>query len=230
MTREKPSAGRDRGTSASEDDALWESVTRSVQPIARRGLLPDSAKHGELSGDGKGAKGSGTAAPATQKQPLREPIDLSEFSIGGRRGDAVSNPAAGRPPVLTSRQSPAHHPPAGLSHGDTPGVDRRTSEKFRRGLMPIEATLDLHGHTQATGHQALVSFIRAHQAAGRRCVLVITGKGLKEDWSVGVLRAALPEWLNAPELRKLVLAFTYAQPHHGGSGAVYLLLRRNRQG
>ena len=96
--------------------------------------------------------------------------------------------------------------------------------------MPIDAKLDLHGHTQATGRTALAGFLQAHRAAGRRCVLVVTGKGLKDDWSVGALRQALPGWLNAPDLRRLILAFCHAQPQHGGSGAVYILLRRERGG
>ena len=105
-----------------------------------------------------------------------------------------------------------------------------TATRFRRGLMPIDAKLDLHGHTQATGRTAFAGFLRAHRAAGRRCVLVVTGKGLKDDWSVGALRQALPGWLNAPDLRRLILAFCHAQPQHGGSGAVYILLRRERGG
>ena len=96
--------------------------------------------------------------------------------------------------------------------------------------MPIEAKLDLHGHTRESGRQALTGFLRAHRAAGRRCVLVVTGKGLKDDWSVGALRQALPGWLNAPDLRRLILAYCQAQPQHGGSGAVYILLRRERGG
>ena len=92
----------------------------------------------------------------------------------------------------------------------------------------FDAKLDLHGHTRESGRQALTGFLRAHRAAGRRCVLVVTGKGLKDDWSVGALRQALPDWLNAPDLRRLILAFCHAQPQHGGSGAVYILLRRER--
>ena len=58
---------------------------------------------------------------------------------------------------------------------------------------------------------------------------MITGKGLKGDtWSPGVLREAVPGWLNAPPLRGIVLSFAYAQPQHGGSGALYVLLKRRR--
>jgi len=61
------------------------------------------------------------------------------------------------------------------------------------------------------------------RAAGKRCVLVITGHG---RISGGVLKASVPRWLAEPELRRHVLAIAPAQPQHGGAGALYLLLRR----
>jgi len=193
-----------------DDDArLWESVARSVKPIAKRGIIP----------------AQGPDAPEPQKKASKTPEDapakrpriaIDDLRIGSGSGQSASSPSPAR------RSSD-------LSHGDAPGVDRRTAEKLRRGLMPIEATLDLHGYSQDSGRQALLGFLEAHRSAGRRCVLVITGKGLKDDWSVGVLRQAVPQWLNAEPFRKLILAYSYAQPHHGGSGAIYILLRRNRQ-
>ncbi|MDE0718757.1 MAG: Smr/MutS family protein, partial [Rhodospirillaceae bacterium] len=145
-------------------------------------------------------------------QGERARVNISGLKIG----------AQNRPPVTAVPRS------GGLGLGDAPGVDKRTATRFRRGLMPIDARLDLHGHSQKSGRAALAGFLRAHRAAGRRCVLVVTGKGLKDDWSVGALRQALPGWLNAPDLRRLILAYCHAQPHHGGSGAVYILLRRER--
>ena len=223
-------SGRDRkpvADSAGDDDdedddaRLWESVTRSVKPIARKDIAPEAA-----------APAPERPLPAAKKEPAeksaspqpnprgeRERVDISGLRIGGQ--DRPAQAAAARPGGSKTG-------PAGLSYGDAPGVDRRTATRFRRGLMPIDATLDLHGHTRATGRTALAGFLRAHRAAGRRCVLVVTGKGLKDDWSVGALRQALPGWLNAPDLRRLILAYCHAQPHHGGSGAVYILLRRER--
>ena len=104
-------------------------------------------------------------------------------------------------------------------------MDKRTLTRFRRGQMEIEATLDLHGHTQDSAHRALDAFIKGHAAAGRRCVIVVTGKGRDGD---GVLRAEAPRWLNEPDLRQHVLAFSHARPADGGDGALYVLLKRKR--
>ncbi len=114
-----------------------------------------------------------------------------------------------------------------LAPGDSPGVDRRTAEKFRRGQLAVEARLDLHGLTQEEAHRALGRFIEQAHASGLRTVLVITGKGGFGD-ARGVLREAVPRWLNEGDLRPRVLSCAWAQPKHGGAGALYVLLRRRR--
>lgn len=117
-------------------------------------------------------------------------------------------------------------PPPEISAGEFSGMDRRTAERFRRGKLPIEARLDLHGHYQDAAHDALAGFITESAARGRRNVLVITGRGSREG--SGVLRERLPQWLNQPPCRAHVLAFTPARPEHGRDGAFYVLLRRKR--
>ncbi len=98
---------------------------------------------------------------------------------------------------------------------------------MKRGRLPVEATLDLHGHTQDEAHAALGAFLAAAEARALRCVLVITGKGLTKVTG-GVLRNQVPRWLNEPANRARILAFDYAQPKHGGLGALYVLMRRKR--
>jgi DNA-nicking Smr family endonuclease len=107
------------------------------------------------------------------------------------------------------------------------GIDRANAEKLKRGFHRIEARLDLHGMRQAEAHNALAAFIAGSRDAGRRCVLVITGRGLGQN-GPGVLKSLVPRWLEEPELRRHILAIASAQPQHGGSGASYLLLRRRR--
>jgi DNA-nicking Smr family endonuclease len=107
------------------------------------------------------------------------------------------------------------------------GVDRANAERLKRGLHPIEARLDLHGKTQAEAHHALAAFVHGASEAGRRCVLVITGRGLGPG-GPGVLKSAVPRWLEEVGLRRKILAIAPAQPQHGGAGALYLLLRRRR--
>jgi DNA-nicking Smr family endonuclease len=114
-----------------------------------------------------------------------------------------------------------------LAPGAAPGVDRSTAEKLRRGDLAIEGRLDLHGHTQDEAHAALVSFVESARRSRKRCLIVITGKG-GIGRQTGVLRAAVPRWLNGEPMRRHILAFASAQPKHGGAGALYVLLRRQR--
>ena len=142
---------------------------------------------------------------------------------------------------LPGRAAPAPQPPPQGSATVTPGarplrlppldrfsgIDRANAERLKRGLYPIEDRLDLHGMTQAEAHSALAAFIDASRRARRRCVLVITGRGLGAN-GAGALRRAVPRWLDEAGLRQQILAIAPAQPRDGGAGALYLLLRRNR--
>jgi DNA-nicking Smr family endonuclease len=108
-------------------------------------------------------------------------------------------------------------------------VDKRTEDRFRKGQMPIEARLDLHGMTVAKAQPQLIRFVLDCRSKRLRCVLVITGKGKTEDGSPGgVLRRSLPEWLRSDVLGDAVLKYTAAKPKDGGGGAFYVLLRRVR--
>ncbi|MGH6948239.1 MAG: Smr/MutS family protein [Kiloniellales bacterium] len=82
--------------------------------------------------------------------------------------------------------------------------------------------------TQAAAGKALDGFLAAAIGRGQRCLLVVTGKGRGGDGS-GVLRRRLPAWLEASGHRRAILALAPARPQHGGSGAFYLLLRRQRE-
>ena len=124
-----------------------------------------------------------------------------------------------------------------LTYARAPGLDRRSSERLKRGQLPIDARLDLHGMTQEAARAALDRFVVEGRRRGFRAVLVITGKGVRklaepeEAWGrpiIGVLRREVPRWLNERPNREAVLAFTEAQPQHGGGGALYVLLRRQR--
>ena len=65
------------------------------------------------------------------------------------------------------------------------------------------------------------------QACGHRCLLVITGKGAGRE-SGGVLKTMVPRWLDEPVNRARVFAIQAARRQHGGAGAVYVLLRKQR--
>ena len=144
---------------------------------------------------------------------------------------------ARRPPVLPPVRAEPERPESARQQPKRPsqappldrfaGIDRANAERLKRGLHTIEAQLDLHGMTQAEAHRELVAFVTRSRAAGRRCVLIITGRGLGPNGS-GVLKSSVPRWLEEPELRPQILATASAQPRHGGAGATYLLLRRQR--
>ena len=137
-----------------------------------------------------------------------------------------------------SVQRREHHapPPSRKTppHGGTE-TDGRTAQRLRRGKIPVEGRLDLHGLTQGEAYDALCAFIPAAWQQGKRCVLVITGKGERKRESnfslerkAGVLRQKTPQWLTAAPLNDYVLRIETARPQHGGNGAFYVLLRRKR--
>jgi DNA-nicking Smr family endonuclease len=157
--------------------------------------------------------------------PGRAPDPHHSRSAGPARVAAVPLAVPPAPPTRPSdAAAPLSPKPQPLPPLDrSAGVDRATAERLKRGRYPVEAHLDLHGMTQAEAHRALSGFIGGSRRAGRRCVLVITGHG---RMSGGVLKQAVPRWLGEPELRSHVLAIAPAQPRAGGSGALYVLLRR----
>jgi DNA-nicking Smr family endonuclease len=112
-------------------------------------------------------------------------------------------------------------------------LERRMITALRRGTQQVEGVIDLHGMRQSEAHAALLGFLRQSQSSGRKLVLVITGKGAAGTGDAlfaerGVLRRIVPHWLRLADLRPLVLGFEEAAPHHGGSGALYVRLRRRR--
>ncbi len=160
----------------------------------------------------RGVRPLGKRAPPPEPEPAPE----------GTKKAAPARPAA-RAPLPEPR--PPELPP--LVPGQPAGIDKRTAQRLRRGQLPIEATLDLHMHTQAQAHAALDAFVTGCHDRGQRCVLVITGKG-RVSRDGGVLRAEVPRWLDQAPNRARVLAVTHAQPKHGGGGALYVLLKRKR--
>lgn len=169
--------------------------------------------------------------PADDDRAVWRAVTRDTVPLKGRR-EAPPPPPAPAPTAVgataaVTRTPPPAPPPPPLDPGRAPGLDKRTAERLKRGQLPIEAKIDLHGLTRAEAHRALAAFIDGAHEAGRRCVLVITGKGARAE-NGGILRDAVPRWLNQPPLRPKLLAFTHAQPKHGGAGALYVLLKRRR--
>lgn len=201
---------------------------------------------------GKTGKSGKPETPEDEDALLWKRIAESTKPLPGRAvRSAAPGPAQREPepkksgPAQTSRSAPPRAAPPQapeLRPGEARGLDRRSADRLRRGQFPVEARIDLHGQTREGAHRALAAFIAASHKAGRRCVLVITGKGgppgargrdseeggIMPDRERGVLRREVPRWLNEPDLRPLVLGLAQAQPAHGGAGAFYVLLKRQR--
>ena len=85
--------------------------------------------------------------------------------------------------------------------------------------------MDLHGRTQAEAHQLLLRVVENGWFAGKRTLLVITGKGKGE----GILRQAVPRWLAEPQFRPYISGISPAHLSHGGTGALYVRLKRRKE-
>jgi DNA-nicking Smr family endonuclease len=106
-------------------------------------------------------------------------------------------------------------------------LDDQTLHKLKKGRLPIEGRVDLHGMTQDEAYSLLLTFLHRAHAGGIRYVLIITGKGSSSGGD-GILRRAVPAWLSTPAFRHLVSSHDHAARNHGGSGALYVRLRRTR--
>lgn len=104
-------------------------------------------------------------------------------------------------------------------------LDAHMERRLLSGKMRIERKIDLHGMTQAEAFDALQACVDGCYSAGKRLLLVVTGKGRGGD---GVLRAQLPRWLHQGGMQAKVLAFRQAEAKHGGAGAWYVILRKKK--
>lgn len=191
-----------------EDRDLWDFVTEAVEPLAAHRLR---VREGDT--DETADVPPRVAPPHVEATPPRE-----------RRWQKLETL---EPPRVPTRVAPVHAP-----------FDRRKARQIAKGRVEIEARIDLHGLREHEAHMRLAGFLRQAHAAGKRTVLVITGKGRVDDdpykpFSLGedrrepgVLRRNVPRWLAEPDLARIVVSYTAAATRHGGEGALYIHLRR----
>lgn len=186
-----------------DEHALWQGVARSVSPLRKR-----------------------TRRQPISEQPETAPSEpASRAKAADRSVSKTASKSVSRPPLVAP--APASKP------GGPPltPLGRKLKKRVARGSHAIDGRLDLHGFTQAEAHDALLHFLRTRQARGARLVLIITGKGFRGDISAGergVLKRMVPMWLRLPEFRDYVIGFESAAVGHGGEGALYVTLRKNR--
>ncbi len=193
---------RKRRILSPEEIELWRRVKRTASP-----LRPDSD-------DAALPPAAPTPPP---EAPPKAPTDLSRLALGGK---AASSGSKSDPLLSAAPPSPPVR------------MDARAFNRMKRGKLKVEGRIDLHGMTLAEAHPRLTAFILTAAAAGKRLVLVITGKGRGGDdgdpvpLRRGILRQQVPHWLSTGEVGRAVLQVTQAHPRHGGSGAFYVYLRR----
>jgi DNA-nicking Smr family endonuclease len=184
--------------------------------LRRRGLTAEELKlWAHVTGSVSPLKGRKRPHPAPEPPPAPEP--------------AAPPPAAAAPATPRKPPQPAIKPLVPL--------ERRLRQRVSRGRQPVDGVLDLHGMRQAEAHRALLSFISAAHRRGDGVVLVVTGKGNAgadeaplHGEARGVLRRLVPHWLAEPSLRHCVIGFEEAGRGHGGGGALYVRIRRAREG
>jgi len=110
--------------------------------------------------------------------------------------------------------------------GHARGLDPRVVRRLRRGEFAVQAHVDLHGLLKDEAKLELEAFLARSRLLGRRCVLVVHGRGLHSKDQVPVLKEALKRWMHTARFSRHVLGFSTARPHDGGAGAIYVLLKK----
>lgn len=113
--------------------------------------------------------------------------------------------------------------------GQVKGLDAKICRKLKSGQYSVQGYLDLHGMNTEQAKIGVHAFLRRAYMEGKRCLLIIPGRGRNSPLGQGVLRQELSSWLTQAPLKRIILAFATAQPRHGGAGALYLLLRQARK-
>jgi DNA-nicking Smr family endonuclease len=156
--------------------------------------------------------------------PGRAPVQPPPAETAAQATTATTARPAAAPKLARAIPKPAPLQP----------LEEQLLRRLSRGKVEIEARIDLHGLRQDEAHGRLRAFIATQHSRGAKVVLVITGKGKSQASGfrdeVGVLKRQVPHWLAAPDLRNIVLGFEDAARHHGGEGALYVRLRRRRDG
>ena len=164
------------------------------------------------------APGAGTAAPPIPPGPpegiLHPDLDAVDANRALVRGDG--------PFDLSDSDE--------FVEGWVAGLDHKVLVKLRRGEFAVQSHVDLHGLKRDEAKRTVEEFIRASRLGGKRCVLLVHGRGLHSKDNVPVLKEAVRGWLATHRFSRHVLAFATARPVDGGAGALYVLLRKAGRG
>ena len=163
------------------------------------------------------------------RQARRSAADGDAFALEMRDVVRLEPDPRGRvrsvAPISPPRHSPQRTEHADVSDNDfvAHGVDRREIRKLKKGEYIVRDRRDLHGMTGADALASVGRFIENSRHGGHRCVCIIHGRGLHSKGNPPILKTRVREYLRS---HRSVLAYTDAPVSDGGSGAVYVLLRK----
>lgn len=178
-------------------------------------------------GAGKGGN-SGNDKPDTEEIRLWEDYTRDILPVKKKPSHPKSDSAPAKKPAVRKKETatPSVAPVKAASQvQQPPQLDGKLDQRLRRGQVPLDGTLDLHGMTQEEAHRTLNAYILNAQGRGKRCLLIVTGKGRGGE---GVLKQKFPQWMAMAPLGEIVLKIVPAIQSHGGSGAWYVYLKRVR--
>jgi DNA-nicking Smr family endonuclease len=146
-------------------------------------------------------------------------------------------PLEGRPPLVALAARAATSPRANGRGVAVDTLDGGWDRRLRRGIVPPDLTIDLHGYTLAAAHAQLEASLSRAVAMHFRLLLIVTGRAPRPDTERrdgrpvrGAIRASIGDWLHHSRFATQIAAVRNAHPKHGGAGAIYVVLRRTRDG
>jgi DNA-nicking Smr family endonuclease len=154
-------------------------------------------------------------APAPEA-PVPDEAEPASAKPGAKR---VAAPAA------RTRALPVRKPVPGTT------LDGSWDRMLSKGAVSPDMSVDLHGHNLDTAYSLLDDSLARAISNDARLILLITGKpptGARHPGGRGAIRAAVGDWLAASRHAGNIAAVRGAHPRHGGSGALYIILRRRR--
>jgi DNA-nicking Smr family endonuclease len=199
-------SGRGRRTLAPEEAALWQRVIATVTPLEKRK-----------------PKALVDASASTAPRPE---------TLAGKSPEKASPSAEARmaASARAARAEPTRLPVRSEESPNT--LDGSWDRKLSRGLVAPESAIDLHGHSLASAYDRLDAGLEQAIRQGDRVLLLITGKAPRPEserpHARGAIRAAVGDWLKASRHADRIAAVRRAHPRHGGSGALYIVLRRTK--
>lgn len=190
-------------TLAPDEAALWKRVIATVTPLAKAKAKVTTVEPPLPAREGVGANGKAANPAPVARVPKESP----------RRTDARTHPQ-----------------PIPKREGLDATLDGSWDRRLSRGLISPESSIDLHGHSLSGAYDRLDHGLDHAIRRGDRVLLLITGKAPRPEserpHARGAIRAAVGDWLASSRHAGRIAAVRAAHPRHGGSGALYIILRR----